>query len=120
MSRTGLAAAVAAVVGVSLTGCVSAPLDNLSSNSSPEQLQPVSKPVHHARSHKSAFRTHTAKTASLAPNGDVPPPPPLTQAPVAKGAVGQGPGAQGAVGQGPAARVAAEFSVLPPPPPPKQ
>jgi hypothetical protein len=86
-------------------------------------LQPVSKPVHHARSHKSASRTHTAKAASPAPNGDVPSPPPLTQGPVAQGPAAQGPAAQGAVAQravaqGPAARgPAAEFSAFPPPPP---
>jgi hypothetical protein len=39
MSRIGLAAVVAGVVGVSLTGCVSAALDSLSSNSSSEQFQ---------------------------------------------------------------------------------
>ena len=113
MSRIRLAAAIAAVVGVSLTGCVSAPLDTLSSNPSPEQLQPASKLVHHTRRHKSASRTHTAKheTASPAPapNGDVSPPPPLTQGPVA-----QGPAAQGLAAE------FAEFSAFPsPPPPPK-
>jgi hypothetical protein len=162
MSRVGLTAAVAAVVGISLTGCTSA----LSSSTSSQQvqalnfdsdppgavirttqgqtcvtpceltvpsyeqpvtitkddyvpqtvqvtlgpqpdhsfwqnppptlvpnpvrvvLQPVPKPVHHARSHKSASRKHTAKTATAtatAPNAaasafpSFPSPPPMQQ-----------------------------------------
>jgi hypothetical protein len=155
MSRVGLTVAVAAVVGVALTGCSSA----LSSNTSSQQLQAlnfdsdppgavirttqgqtcvtpceltvppyeqpvtitkddyvsqtvqvtlgpqpdhsfwqnppptlvpnpvrvvlqsVPKPVHHARGHRSASRTHTAKTASApsAASSPFPPPPPMQE-----------------------------------------
>jgi hypothetical protein len=61
-------------------------------------LQRAPKPVHHARGHISASRTHTAKTAP-APNGDLSPPPPPTQGPAAQGQAAQG--------------AAAEFSAFP-------
>jgi hypothetical protein len=158
MSRVGLTVAVAALVGVSLTGCTSA----LSSSASSEQpqalnfdsdppgavirttqgqtcvtpceltvppqeqpvtitkddyvpqtvqitlgpqpdhsfwqnppptlvpnpvrvvLQPAPKPVHHARGHRSASRTHIAKTAPAPSAASSPfPPPPPTQEPAA-------------------------------------